>query len=299
MKRDKSAVFYKIYNNLGISGIPYRQKERGDGVYYGPDAVLGEDFLKGFPARAVYSYSFPKSGETDKKDVFAVFASESKKCADKILSGLREGDTLFAVGGDNSIVFPVLLSDIGRFGIKNIGILFFDTHGDIHARSTSPSGNFHGMYLRPFFDRFDAPEIDKLVPEKLTGNDIVYFGGGFEHEKEEEEFIERLRIKRFSKNEIRNDSGMVKKELNDFLNAHPHAHINFDIDVFDESLVWATGMPSKEGLLENDVFPLLEIISRHPSKTVTLSELNPEKKGRDEAVKVAREVLTALRGGKN
>lgn len=290
-----AAVFYKIYSNLGIKGMPNRQKERNDGVYYGPDAVLGKNFLKSYKAREVRAFCFVRAEKISGKNLYRIFALEAKKCKREILASLRGEDALFAIGGDNSITLPVLLSDIERFGADNVGILFFDTHGDIHSRVTSPSGNFHGMYLRPFFGKFDAPEIEKLVPRKFSGKDIVYFGGEFDFEKEEEEFMDRLKIRRFSKNEIRKNFGAVKKRLNDFLRTHRHIHVNFDIDVFDKSLVRATGMPSESGLSKKDVFKLLKIISKHSSKTVSLSELNPEKKGRNKTVKIAREVLAALR----
>lgn len=288
---EASIVFYNIYSNLGITNKPNGQEERNDGVYFGPDAVVDEAFLKNFPNARTYEFKFSRNSEVPNDDLYRTLEKESVLCRDHLLAHLGEGDTLVAIGGDNSITFPVLLSDIARY--EKVGIISFDTHGDIHLQKESPTGNFHGLYMRPFFDTFDIPEIDALVPSKLQGSDLLYVGN-FDFEKEEATFMDTKCIRRFSGKEIKHTPEAVRNSFEEFLALHTHIHINFDIDVFDASLVTATGISNKNGLLANEVFPLLERTRTHPSKTISLSEVNPEKAGIEETIHVARAVLSAL-----
>lgn len=288
---EASIVFYKIYSDLGITNKPNGQKERNDGVYFGPDAVLDETFIQSFPNAKIHEFRFSRNTEVPSDALYRTLEKESALCRDHLLAHLRERDTLIAVGGDNSITFPVLLSDRTRY--DRVGIISFDTHGDIHLQKDSPTGNFHGLYMRPFFDTFDIPEIDALVPTKLQSSDLLYVGN-FDFEKEETAFMDTKRIRRFSGTEIKHGLETVIDSLEEFLSLHSHIHINFDVDVFDASLVTATGIPNKEGLLVDEVFPLLERIRIHPSKTISLSEVNPEKAGIAETVYVAQAVLRAL-----
>lgn len=290
---DRPIVFYKLYSNLGIREMPLRQSERNDGVYEGPDAVLSAEFLHTFPNARVFEFRFSKNDTVTGGNFYQEMAQESERCKEEMLSHLTPGDMLVAIGGDNSITLPALLADVARFGADAIGVITFDTHGDMHLAATTPSGNFHGLYMRPFFDTFDVPEIDRLVPHKLTGSDIVYFGN-FDFEPEEIDFMEREKIRRYPLDRIRDDASAVEATLQEFLDAHAHVHINFDIDVFDESLVAATGMPSANGVMKEDIFPLLARIARHRSKTLSLSEINPRKKGARETLQLAHEVIKTL-----
>ena len=290
---NRPLVFYKLYSNLGIRGTPLGQNERNDGVYYGPDAVLSAEFLQQFSNARVLEFKFPKNDATTDEHFYQTVAQESGRCADDIVSHLAPADMLVAIGGDNSVTLPALLADIARFGAGAIGVITFDTHGDIHLAATTPSGNFHGVFVRPFFDTFDVPEIDKLVPQKLKGSDIIYFGN-FDFEQEEIDFMDRKKIRRYSLGRMQHAAQDMETTLQRFLNAHAHVHINFDIDVFDESLVTATGMPSANGVMKEDIFPLLARIATHPSKTLSLSEINPEKKGAHKTVQLAHEVIETL-----
>lgn len=290
---DSNIVFYNIYSNLGICGKPHRQSGRNDGVYGGPGAVMSATFLQKFPRARVFEFRFTQNDVVAGKECFSTMAQESERCKEELVSHLAPADMLVAIGGDNSITLPALLADIERFGVDAVGVITFDTHGDIHLAATTPSGNFHGVYMRLFFDAFDVPEIDRLAPQKLEGSDIIYFGN-FDFEQEEIDFMEEKKIRRYDRDHIRNNFEEVVASLQRFLDSHAHVHINFDIDVFDESLVKATGITNKNGLTREDVFPLLAHIAQHPSKTLSLSEVNPEKSGAHETVRLAQEVIEAL-----
>ena len=55
--------------------------------------------------------------------------------------------------------------------------------------------------------------------------------------------------------------------------------------------VLATSIPSTKGFMFYELLPLIEIVSKHPNLSLDLSEVNPQKKGGEEAVKIAQKVL--------
>lgn len=286
-------IFYKIFTNLGITQKPNKQEERNDGVYGSSEQILTPAFVANYPSSHVEAFRFTKNREVRGEDVYDKVAKESLLCCGQILSHCRREDRLVVVGGDNTIVLPALLADSKRFHEKNIGVITFDTHGDMHQSSSSPSGNIHGTYMRAFFDTFDRSELETLVTKKLSGEDIIYFGN-FDFEKEEIAFMDQCGIPRFSSHHLRQERDRVGHALSIFLKQHEHIFVNFDIDVFDVSLVKATGITNNNGLMREDVFPLLDRIAEHPSVTISLSEVSIEKEGAAETVAIAQEVIRKL-----
>jgi arginase len=229
----------------------------------------------------------------NKDNIFELFAKDIINCAKEISSKINSNEVLVAVGGDNIVFLAVFVADRIRFKDRSIGIIDFDTHGDIHLRGTSPTGNIHGMYLRPIFDKFDIECVDEVVPNKLSGRDLMYFGN-FDFEKEERDFLDHQKIPQFTKQDLRLEIDRVKSSLNNFLSNHDHILINFDIDVLDKTLAPATGIPTENGLIFSEIEEILSLINNHKSKTIVLSEINPEKDGIDATVLSAERVISAM-----
>jgi arginase len=59
----------------------------------------------------------------------------------------------------------------------NLKVIWFDAHGDINTRKTSPSGNFHGMPLAFLtgLDR-DVTLFPFLQQPTLSFDNILYLG---------------------------------------------------------------------------------------------------------------------------
>ena len=115
--------------------------------------------------------------------------------------------------------------------------------------------------------------------------------------EEEKEFLSFYKIQIINKSDISRDAALIKNVLRDFVMRFDHLHISFDIDVFDKSVVKATGTPSKHGLLEEDIFPLLEVLSEHKEISIDLVEVNPKKEGGKQTVEIAREIICLLTKG--
>ncbi|PJC66541.1 hypothetical protein CO018_01610 [Candidatus Beckwithbacteria bacterium CG_4_9_14_0_2_um_filter_47_11] len=294
MKNNKRVHFFKADSRLGMINLPYGEEQLNLGVEDGPDAVLSEKFVSTFQScPGITKYKFPFPEDIDRLDYEPALYRSLKEFGEVINQNLKTNEIQVVVGGDHAVAMSSLIAVLGRMPAASVGYIQFDSHGDLHTFATSPSGNFHGMWLRPFLGQFDKPMIDSLVPQKLQPNQILYIGN-LTLESEEVTFMHRNQITNLTREQLVAEPWKSRLFLEKFLKRFPHIHVSFDIDVFDKSVVKATGTPSKAGLFLEDVDPLLELLAQHQDISIDLVEVNPKKAGADGTIKVAREVLTKL-----
>lgn len=279
--------FVKAASRLGLRNKPLGQTEINFGVELAPSKILTTEFCNQFDGDTI-DFTFTKP-EDLAQDYYQTIASESQKLASQITSQAKDGSTVIAVGGDHSITFATTLSLMQRFVPAEIGFIHIDSHADLQQSNTSVSGNFHGMYLRALFDKFDKSEIAALVKQQLLPSNL-WLVGNFDLEQPELEFINKSKIKLFSK-------GESLKSIADEAAQLKHIHINLDIDVFDQSIAPATGIPAKDGLLWPQLLPLVNRLSRQPSWSLDLVEVNPLKPGADQTILLAQNIIKTLIDG--
>lgn len=308
----KIPYFFKAKSRIGLPYKPIHQNELNLGVEDGPDSVFNADFLKQFPKYKSSEFSFPKPEDILNRDFDIVLATNIKKFKEQINkkiaasqassprslveAGRNDGlqTVQVIIGGDHSMTFPSILADLERVSdTKVFRLIHCDSHGDMNMAKDSPTDNFHGMYLRPFFDDFDIPEIAKLMKRQLKPKNCLFIGNLDLDEKEKEFFINK-RFKNIDRNEIKSYSAKVTSFFREFINSADYLHISFDIDIFDKTISPATGIPAEHGLFKKDILPLLKIISKHPNFSFDLCEVNPKKRGASKTIKLAQEILKTV-----
>ncbi len=286
---NKKVHFFKAKTNLGIINLPNKSTESNLGVKFGPDAVLSEEFLKSFPTSTLDTYNFPDPETIDKTKYLEELSGYLKACQDFITERI-ESDIQVVVGGDHSITFSTVQALLQKVDPTKLAIIHIDTHPDLNLASTSPSGNFHGMYMRAMFDSFDSDVIERLAPKKLPTQNLILIGN-LDADDAERSFIEKNEIVNFNRENLMDATTAIQQ----IMEGCEHVHVNFDIDVFDQSVSKATGIPITNGLLPDEIFPILEFIKKNTGDySVDLVEVNPEKEGAKETIELAQKVLTTL-----
>lgn len=301
--------FFKAKSRLGMLNLPYKGNMLNLGVEKGSDEILSSNFLRELEEEnQVFEYEFPDA-ETVDHDNYELIIQESERFKNLIQENVGESDTQITVGGDHSISLSTLWALTGR--IEDLKIIQFDTHLDLNQISTSPTGNFHGIYNRFFFDGFELHNISK--PERFINPHNIIFIGNLDIDPYEAKFVKEQKIRLFNfekripqpKTEsmklLSPESSDEEVEtrvldedllfLQDFCSLS-HIHINFDIDVFDKMIAPATGTPPEHGLTKDEVYTYLEIILKNcKSFSLDLVEVNPEKPGGTQTVQLAQELL--------
>ncbi len=290
----KKPHFFKAKSRIGLITIPHGQKQLNFGVENGPDAILTPKFLKQFKGSKFLEFIFPNPEYIDHTKFDKTLALNIKDFKDLINEHLKEDKTQVVIGGDHSLTFPSILADLERISdAKVFRLIHFDSHADMNLYKDSPTKNWHGMYLRPFFDDFDIPEIAELVIKKIDPKNCLFIGN-LDLDKEETLFFKHKGFNNITQEQIENFQDGIMREVKAFVETADYLHISFDIDVFDKTVAPATGIPANKGLLKEDVFPLLEIISKHPNFSFDLCEVNPKKEGAEQTIKLAQEILSKV-----
>lgn len=289
--------FFKAYCRLGLTNPPVHSDKLNTGVESAPDFIIDEHFLKQFLSYQISQYYFPDPKEIEKENYWQALADNLERFSNLINEKIRLDQSQVTIGGDNSVTFSSLIAIQNKMrDPSELGYIQFDSHGESNKVSTSPSGNFHGMYMRPFLsDDFEVSEINDLVKYKIPTKNVICFGNQ-ELDGDEPDFFKEKKIRVINREEILKDIEKIKKELKEFVNRFEHIHINFDVDVMDKSITPATGIPTKNGFFPQDIFPLLEIIKSHASLSLDLVEVNPKKIGSSKTVKFAQYIIKFVYG---
>ncbi len=184
----------------------------------------------------------------------------------------------FFLGGDHSISYPILKSFFEKYG-KDSKLLVFDAHPDLMEPMQEPT---HEEWLRALIELDFPIENILLVGVRRNSENI---------DKKELAFAKKNKIKIIYPDEFKER----KKEILDFISSGK-VYLSLDIDVFDSSIVSATGYPEKDGLTESQVFSILEL-AKNKITAGDLVEVNLEKGPKEtnsETLLIARKVLKTV-----
>ncbi len=290
--------FFKAKSRLGLINPPMRHQDINKGVEIAPDFILSQDFLKTFQEKEVSEFIFSKPEDIEKKNYYSTLSSELNEFKNLINENIKSTHTQIVIGGDNSVTLSSFLAVIERSkDIKTVGYLQFDSHGEMHMYSTSISKNFHGMYMRPFFEKFDISEIEKLVPNKINLSSVLTIGDIIFDEGDNTPIGEKAfykNIRNINRNEYLNDQTSTLHEIELFLTRFDHVHVNFDIDVFNADSVGPSGMGNEGVWLFEDTLPIIGLINKKQNISVDIVEINPQIKGAEKTAQTAQKIISLL-----
>ncbi len=285
--------FYRFASRLGMINPPWRQEGLNIGVEEGAAAVLSDEFLRTFPDTACDTYQFPDPGGIDKKDIYHAIADYTEKAIAEIAGTIRDGETQVVAGGDHSISLASITALTRRVDPATIGIIRIDSHPDVLDTAFTTTGNFHGMWFRPFLETFDEPSIAAVTAPVFTPDQVIFIGN-LDTEEEERRFLQEKEFRTYSSHDLRTNSAAAQHSIASFLSQFAHIHLNIDIDGFDKSVAPATGLPAQAGLLPADTQFLIDSLGRHPSFSVDLVEVNPRRAGGPATVIFAQDLLRTI-----
>jgi len=184
------------------------------------------------------------------------------------------------IGGDHSIAMGTVAGAAAHFRDRNeeMGLIWFDAHGDMNIPGVSPSGNIHGMPLAHLLGRGD-PDLagilgfsPKLNPEKVVLIGIRDIDSG------ERKIIRESGIHVFTMRDI-DEIGMAKvarKSMEIVADGTAGFHMSFDVDGCDPSVIPGSGTLVPGGVRFREAHLLLEYCAdtRHLT-SMEVVELNP------------------------
>ncbi|WP_436863037.1 arginase [Staphylococcus caeli] len=273
---------------IEIIGAPSTFGQRKLGVNLGPDAIR----YAGIVARiSAIGHEVKDSGNLQLPELdLNKFNSEqqglrnlqeivetSTRLSDAVSESIDNNHFPLILGGDHSIAIGSI-SGISKH-YENLGVIWYDAHGDLNVPEESPSGNIHGMPLRILAGEGDEQlvNISGYTP-KVKPENIVLIGMR-DLDAGERRYIKEHNIKTYTMAEVdRYGIKQVMEETIDYLKAKKTdgVHLSLDVDALDPIETPGTGTRVLGGLTYRESHFALELL--HNSKLITsmdLVEVNP------------------------
>ncbi len=274
---------------IQIIGVPMDLGASRRGTDMGPSAMrvagLGHELKRtGYQIKREIDISVPsmESRDTDARE--ARFKNEilsvCRKLSETVKSSLSAGATPLIIGGDHSIAMGSVSGVAAHFREQdqNIGLIWFDAHGDMNVPSSTPSGNIHGMplsHLLGIGDQ-DLAGIEGFIG-KIKAENVALIGIR-DLDDRERKIIRESGVRAFTMREI-DERGMaaVATEILEIVNHNTAGfHLSFDVDGCDPAVIPGSGTLVPGGISYREAHLLLEYCADSGQMTsMDLVELNP------------------------
>ncbi|MBN6095255.1 arginase [Staphylococcus saprophyticus] len=270
-----------------IIGAPSTFGQRKLGVNLGPDAIRYAGIVArieaigltvkdsgniNVPELNLNKFNSEQQGLRNLEEIIET----SETLSQSVSNSLSNNHFPLILGGDHSIAIGSI-SGVSKH-YENLGVIWYDAHGDLNIPEESPSGNIHGMPLRILAGEGD----DKLVnianyAPKVKPENIVLIGMR-DLDVGERQYIKDNNIKTYTMAEVdRYGIKQVIEETIDYLKEKTDGiHLSLDVDALDPVETPGTGTRVLGGLTYRESHFALELL--HNSNLVTsmdLVEVNP------------------------
>ena len=197
-------------------------------------------------------------------------------------------------GGDHSISIGTVSAINEACG--DIGVIWYDAHGDLNVPETSPSGNIHGMSLAINLG-YGHPLCTSLIQRPLKPENVVLIGVR-DLDEGERAFIEKVGIKVFTMHEV--DLYGIAEVMRQTLLRLQHVtniHLSVDLDALDPIECPGVGTPVLGGLTYRESHLAMELLSASGKvKSAEFVEVNPILDERNKTAEVAVALIGSLFG---
>jgi arginase len=294
---------------IAVIGVPMDLGQNRRGVDMGPSAIRYAgmiDRLKSLnievedlgDVEIVKSEPTAVKEDTNLKNLREV-ALTNGNLANEVSSLISNGDFPLILGGDHSIAIGSIAGVAKHY--NNLGVIWYDAHGDLNTSDTSPSGNIHGMPLAVSLGLGHETLTNIGGPEpKIKPENIVIIGARSLDEGERE-LIKEKGIKVYTMHEV-DKLGMstVIKETIEYLKEKTDGvHLSLDLDGLDPQDAPGVGTPVLGGMSYRESHLAMEMLSE--SEIITSAEfveVNPILDEKNKTASVAVGLMASLFGEK-
>ncbi|HHC9657202.1 TPA: arginase [Staphylococcus aureus] len=271
---------------IDIIGAPSTFGQRKLGVDLGPTAIRYAGLIsrlkqldldvydKGdikVPAVDIGKFHSEQKGLRNYDEIIDV----NQKLNKEVSASIENNRFPLVLGGDHSIAVGSVSAISKHY--NNLGVIWYDAHGDLNIPEESPSGNIHGMPLRILTGE-GPKELLELNSNVIKPENIVLIGMR-DLDKGERQFIKNHNIKTFTMSDI--DKLGIKEVIEntiEYLKSRnvDGVHLSLDVDALDPLETPGTGTRVLGGLSYRESHFALELLHQsHLISSMDLVEVNP------------------------
>ncbi|GAB3066664.1 arginase [Salinicoccus sesuvii] len=203
------------------------------------------------------------------------------------------------LGGDHSLAIGSLAGISKHY--DNLGVIWYDAHGDLNDSRTSPTGNIHGMPLG-ISCGFGDQDLVNLYNEgqKIKPENVVLIGVR-DLDEGEKKYIKENGILTFTMMDIRvkGIKAVVGEAISHLSERCDGIHLSLDVDGLDPLETPGTGTPVPGGLSLSETQLAMQVLNVSGQITsMDLVEVNPLLDNKNMTAEKAVEIAAWLFGKK-
>ncbi|MEQ2529693.1 arginase [Robertmurraya yapensis] len=228
-----------------------------------------------------------------------LIAEKTTKLAAKVDEVIESGSFPLVLGGDHSIAIGTLAGVSKHY--QNLGVIWYDAHGDLNTAETSPSGNIHGMPLAVSLG-LGHPLLTNIggYQPKVRPENIVIIGARSLDEGERA-LIKEKGIKVYTMHEI--DRLGMTKVIEESIQYLQHktdgVHLSLDLDGLDPVEAPGVGTPVNGGISYRESHLAMEMLAEANLITsAEFVEVNPILDDKNKTATLAVALMGSLFGEK-
>lgn len=294
---------------ISIIGVPMDLGQNRRGVDMGPSAMryagvftrlqeAGCDLEDGGDLEVGRLETQDVKNEDNLKDLNEVVAV-NERLSEAVHKAADAGRFPLVLGGDHSIAIGTLAGVSNKY--KNLGVIWYDAHGDLNTGDSSPSGNIHGMPLAVSLG-IGHPSLTGIggYEPKLSPENIVIIGAR-SLDPEEKDYIKAQGVRVYTMHEVDRDGmAAVMNDAISFLEEKTDGvHLSLDLDALDPQDAPGVGTPVVGGTTYRETHLAMEMLAKREIITsAEFVEVNPILDVRNRTAEAAVGLIGSLFGEK-
>ncbi|ARJ50316.1 arginase [Staphylococcus lutrae] len=272
---------------IELIGAPTTFGQKKLGVDLGPDAIR---YAGALPRLKRIGHQVIDSGNVEAPRVdIEKFTSQqeglqnyeeiltfSKALKDKVSESIRQNHFPVILGGDHSLAIGSISGVAEHY--QQLGVIWYDAHGDLNVPEESPSGNVHGMPLRILAGEGDSQlvQLGGFMP-KVKPENIVLIGMR-DLDYGERAYIKQHQIRTYTMADIdeRGIRPIIEESIAYLKDKTDGVHLSLDVDALDPNETPGTGTKVSGGLTYRESHYALELLNASGLITsMDIVEVNP------------------------
>jgi arginase len=215
----------------------------------------------------------------------------------RVREAVDDGAVPLVVGGDHSIAIGTV-NGVGTD--ENVGVLWFDAHGDFNTPATSPSGNVHGMPLAALLGRGAFADTGWAPAPGLDAENVALVGTRSLDDREREALRESA-VSVYTMNDVdsRGITNVVEEATRRVMADTDSVHVSLDLDFLDPNEAPGVGTPARGGSTYREAHTAMELVSRTLGDrlgSLELVEVNPILDEHNRTAELAVELAASVLG---
>jgi arginase len=289
-----------------LIGVPLDLGAENLGVDIGPNAFRYQNLIDKLATADLQISDIGDIEVQDRKELDVgsprlKYAAEiirvNEELAARTEEAIRAGNKAIVLGGDHSLTLGTV-SGASAAVDGNIGVIYFDAHGDMNTDQTTLSGNIHGMHLASLMG-YGAPELANAYKDgvKLPKENLLHVGGS-DFDQGELDLIKNEGLQAFTLFDFLTSSLKPLLEMVDDLAARvPNIWISLDLDSIDRIYAPGAGMPNPKGLSYREIATIAEYIGNKCNVVgVDVVEYNPLQDEQNKTAELGIELIAKFLG---